>query len=217
MWLEPTVARTMREPSRIALEDVVIRHGESHPTMPSAGIFAGSYSVIEGERVAVSGQDGVGVLAGNTGFERQALVENPNAGNIVGFLPPFIDGPSTVRLRDLYVGPINRSRILWDNTTRRLQPDFFAAYGAYVSPGCTMSLSNAFFEGNGSTEHALVAQGDLSVQNGVVTGASRCAALRSSIAAGTMTLDTVRVEGNGRNEVCVDDAIPALRIPMSPN
>jgi hypothetical protein len=219
MWLEPTVARRMREPSRIALQDVVIRHGESHPMMPSAGIFAGSYSVIEGERVVVSGQDGVGILAGDAGFERQALVENVNAGagNIVGFLPPLIDGPSTVQLRDLYVGSINRSRILYDNTTRRSQPDFFAAYGAYVSPGCTMSLTNAFFEGHGSTEHALVAQGDLSVQNGVVTGASRCAALRSSIAAGTVTLDGVRVQGNGQDEVCVDDAIPALRIPMSPN
>ena len=55
------------------------------------------------------------------------------------------------------------------------------------------------------------------MQNGVVTGASRCAALRSSIAAGTVTLDGVRVQGNGQDEVCVDDAIPALRIPMSPN
>lgn len=219
MLLDPTVARAMREPSRIALQDVVIRHGESHPTMPSAGIFAGSYSVIEGERVVVSGQDGVGILAGDAGFERQALVENisAGAGNIVGFLPPFIDGPSTVQLRELYVGSINRSRILYDNTLRHSQPDFFAAYGAYVSPGCTMSLTNAFFEGHGSTEHALVAQGDISLQYGVVTGASRCAALRSSISAGSVALNGVRVEGNGQNEVCVDDAIPALRVPMSPN
>ncbi|MEZ4394892.1 MAG: hypothetical protein R3A48_27765 [Polyangiales bacterium] len=51
----------------------------------------------------------------------------------------------------------------------------------------------------------------------MVTGTSRCAATRNSLTGGTVALDGVRVQGNARDETCVDDAIPSLRIPMSPD
>ncbi|MEZ4394891.1 MAG: hypothetical protein R3A48_27760 [Polyangiales bacterium] len=158
MWTTPPVALALREPSRIVARDVVILNGESVPSMPSAGVFTGAHSAIEGERVAILDQVGVGVLAGDSGFDRQYLLELVASGarQFAGLLPPFIDGPSTVRLRDLYVGGVRPWRILFDPTTRLSQPDFVAAYGAYVSPRSALDLTNAYFDGASSTENALV-------------------------------------------------------------
>lgn len=219
MWTAPPVALALRTPSRIVAQDVAIVNGESVPSMPSAGMFTGAHSTIEGERIAILHQVGVGILAGDSGFDRQYLLELVASGatRFAGLLPPFIDGPSTMRVRELFVGGVRPWRILFDPTTRLSQPDFVAAYGAYVSPRCALDLTNGYFDGATSTENALVSQGELTARGGVVTGTSRCAATRNSLTGGTVALDGVRVQGNGRDETCVDDAIPSLRIPMSPN
>lgn len=219
MWTAPPVALALRTPSRIVAQDVAIVNGESVPSMPSAGVFTGAHSTFEGERIAILHQVGVGILAGDSGFDRQYLLELVASGatRFAGLLPPFIDGPSTMHMRELYVGGVRPWRILFDPTTRLSQPDFVAAYGAYVSPRCALDLTNAYFDGASSTQNALVSQGELTARGGVLTGTSRCAATRNSLTGGTVVLEGVRVQGNGRDETCVDDAIPSLRIPMSPN
>ena len=50
-----------------------------------------------------------------------------------------------------------------------------------------------------------------------MTGNTRCAALKNQAAGGSVALSSVRVEGNARDEVCVDDSLPSLRLPVSPD
>lgn len=226
MWLPMYGAQLQQQASRVALSDVVVRDSRNVPGQPSFAIAAGANSVTTGERVAVFGQDGAGILAMDSGFDRTAFVDGvarelrldaSARGLLTALLPPTIDGPSSMTLTDVYVGRVRRASILYDPMTRRTQSGSETAYGAFVSPGCTLSITNGYFDGGSTTQTALASLGELTLRGGVVTGSSRCAATRGVTTAGAVTLDGVRVQGNGRDEVCVDDAIPALRLPMSPN
>lgn len=219
MFAPPAAAQALREPSRVTLEDVVIQNGETIPEMPCAGLFGGAYSEVRGTRVSVLRQSGVGILSGDSGFERQALAEAiASAGpQVAALLPPFVDGASSMHLDSLFVGPVRRARIIWDNTTRRSQPDFVTSYGAIVSRACDLSLVDAHFEGGSATETALVSQGTLTLRGGVVRGTTRCAITRNGPAGAVVSLDDVILQGNAQNEVCNDETIPLIRLPMSPN
>jgi hypothetical protein len=156
------------------------------------------------------------------GFDREAVVTwarrmGSQTALIVPFLPASMDGPSTVALEDVFVGAVRRAPILFDPETRLLQPASAAAFGAFTAPGCSMQIQSGIFEGENSTESALVSLGQLSLRGGVVTGNTRCAALRNSVAGGRVELTSVRVEGNARDEACVDDTLPSLRLPVSPD
>jgi len=173
MWLPMYGAMFQEQPSRVALSDVVIRDSRNVSGQPSFAVAAGANSVTTGERVAVFAQDGAGLLAMESGFDRAAFVDGVSRslrldmsarGLITALLPPAIDGPSWMTLTDVYVGRVRRASLLYDPMTRRTEPGSETAYGAFVSPGCTLSITNGYFDG-----------------------------------------------------VCVDEAIPALRLPMSPN
>ena len=208
--------------ARISLHDVVLRASRRNAASVSTALTAGANSTVTGARLTVSGQEGAALVAMEAGFDREAVVTwarrmGSQAALIVPFLPASMDGPSTVALEDVFVGAVRRAPILFDPETRLLQPSSAAAFGAYTAPGCSMQIRNGTFEGDNATESALVALGQLTLRGGVVTGNTRCAALRNSVAGGSVELTSVRVEGNARDEACVDDTLPSLRLPVSPD
>ena len=212
----------VREASRVDVRDLVLRESRRHPAAVSTALTAGANSTITGARVSVSSQQGAALVAMEAGFDRAALVDwarrmGSGPAALVPFLPASIDGPSTMSLEDVFVGAVIRAPILYDVDTRMLQPDSEGAFGAFAAPGCTMQIRNGIFEGANSTESALVSLGQLSLQVGLLTGSTRCATLRNSAAGGSVELTSVRVTGNARDEACVDDALPSLRLPVSPN
>ena len=212
----------VREASRVEVHDVLLRASRRNAASVSTALTAGANSTVTGARLSVSGQEGAALVAMEAGFDREAVVNwarrmGSQAALIVPFLPASMDGPSTVALEDVFVGAVRRAPILFDPETRLLQPSSAAAFGAYTAPGCAMQIRNGTFEGDNATESALVSLGQLTLRGGVVTGNTRCAALRNSFAGGSVELTSVRVEGNARDEACVDDTLPSLRLPVSPD
>jgi len=212
----------VREASRVEVHDVVLRASRRNAASVSTAVTAGANSTVTGARLSVSGQEGSALVAMEAGFDREAVVTwarrmGSQTALIVPFLPASMDGPSTVALEDVFVGAVRRAPILFDPETRLLQPASAAAFGAFTAPGCSMQIQSGIFEGENSTESALVSLGQLSLRGGVVTGNTRCAALRNSVAGGRVELTSVRVEGNARDEACVDDTLPSLRLPVSPD
>lgn len=212
----------VREASRVEVRDVVVRESRRATASASTAITAGANSVIAGARVSVSAQQGAALVAMEAGFDRAAVVDwarrmGSAGAALVPFLPASIDGPSSVLLEDVFVGAVLRAPILYDVETRVLRPNSEGAFGAYAAPGCAMRIRNGIFEGANITESALVSLGQLSLQVGVVTGSTRCAALRNNAAGGVVALTSVRVTGNARDEACVDDTLPSLRLPVSPD
>ncbi|MFO0625786.1 MAG: hypothetical protein U0325_09245 [Polyangiales bacterium] len=212
----------MREPSRVEVYDVVVRSSRRHPTAVAAALAAGANSFLTGERVSISAQEGAALVAMEAGFDRAAVVEwarhvGGGAALLVPFLPASIDGTSTVALDGVFVGAVTRAPILYDAQTRMLSDESPRAWGAYTAPGCTMTLRNGVFDGANTTTSALVSLGQLTLQRGTVTGHTGCAVLRSSAVGGQVSLDSVQMTGNARDEACVDDALPLLRLPVSPN
>jgi hypothetical protein len=212
----------VREASRVDVRDLVLRESRRHPAAVSTALTVGANSIITGARVSVSSQQGAALVAMEAGFDRAALVDwarrmGSGPAALVPFLPVSIDGPSTMSLEDVFVGAVVRAPILYDVDTRMLQPNSEGAFGAFAAPGCTMQIRNGIFEGANATESALVSLGQLSLRVGLLTGSTRCATLRNSAAGGSVELTSVRVTGNARDEACVDDALPSLRLPVSPN
>jgi hypothetical protein len=212
----------VREASRVEVHDVVLRASRRNAASVSTAVTAGANSTVTGARLSVSEQEGAALVAMEAGFDREAVVTwarrmGSQTALIVPFLPASMDGPSTVALEDVFVGAVRRAPILFDPETRLLQPASAAAFGAFTAPGCSMQIQSGIFEGENSTESALVSLGQLSLRGGVVTGNTRCAALRNSVAGGRVELTSVRVEGNARDEACVDDTLPSLRLPVSPD
>lgn len=212
----------VREASRVEVRDVVVRASRRAPAAVSTALTAGANSSVTGVRVSVSAQEGAGLVAMEAGFDRAAVVDwarrmGGGGAALVPFLPASIDGPSSVVLEDVFVGAVRRAPILYDVETRTLQPNSEGAFGAYAAPGCAMRIHHGIFEGANTTESALVSLGQLSLTVGVVTGNTRCAALRNNAAGGRVDLTSVRVTGNVRDEACVDDGLPSLRLPVSPD
>ncbi|MEZ4392193.1 MAG: hypothetical protein R3A48_13945 [Polyangiales bacterium] len=215
-----------RVPSRVALTDAVIRDSRRSPNSVAFGIAAASNSEVTGSRVTVLNQEGAGILATDSGFDRREFVEGLSRtamlsegarGLLTAVLPPNLDGPSRIDLREVYVGPIRRSPVLWDPASRELRAETTGAFGAFASFGCTLRLAQAYIDGHGVTEVGVASQGTLELTDSVVTRATGCAATRSDAVDAVLSVGSTRVRGNGRDEVCTDPGLPALRLPMSPN
>lgn len=218
--------RIQASPSYLSFEDLVIRDTQNVPGRVSVGLAASANSLVVGRRLALLGQQGAAILASDTGFDREYIVggvsrtfhwDRTAEAIFRGSLPLDLDGPSRMVIDGLFVGPVRSSPILYDPETRSTRADSMGAFGAFVSPGCSLEASGAYFDGRDLTDSALVSQGTLRVTRGHISGTTRCAGQRSTATAAQLGLDSVTLDGNVRNEVCVDTSLPNIRLPMSPN
>ncbi len=73
-------------------------------------------------------------------------------------------------------------------------------------------------DGSPSAEIGLASLGATTLHRGVITRHTGCAAtLNNTNGSASITLDSITLSGNGRDATCADDALPAVRLPLSPN
>jgi len=225
--LNAVAGRTVDPRARIALEDVIVRDARPLERYPAAGIITGVAGFITGRRVSVDQQPGLGIAIGDFGFETDALLAGGMRSGLLRadqapalrvLLGPTLDGPSTATLDGVFVRGIRRWRIGYEPSTPDRPLDDLGAYSFYTGPRCTFTATDVTLDGTPSAEIGLASLGATTLRRGVIARHSGCAAtLNNTNGSAAITLDSITLSGNRRDATCADDALPAVRLPLSPN
>ena len=212
---------------QLALEDVIVRDARPVERYPAAGIMTGVAGIITGRRVSVDQQPGIGIAVADFGYNtddalaggvRSGLLRAEQVPALRVLLGPVLDGPSTATLDGVFVRGPRRWRVGYEPATPDRPLDTFGAYGVYTGPRCAFTGTDVTLDGAPAAEIGVASLGVTTLRRGVITGHSGCAAsLSNTTGAAAITLDAFTLSGNGRDAVCADDALPAVRLPLSPN
>lgn len=225
--LNAAAGRTVDPRVRLALEDVIVRDARPLERYPAAGIVTGTAGLITGRRVSVDQQPGLGIAIADFGYDtdgalaggvRSRLLRQDQVAALRVLLGPVLDGPSTATLDGVFVRGIRRWRVGYEPATPDRPLDHFGAYGFYTGPRCTFTASDVTLDGTPSAEVGVASLGATTLHRGVITRHTGCAAtLNNTNGSASITLDPVTLSGNGRDAICADDTLPAVRLPLSPN
>lgn len=223
MTLWPPGQAFLEGPTRVNLRDVAVARAQPTDRYAAAGILASAGTRIEGERVSVEGQYGVGVAAVDDGLHRGLLsniLRTAFPGNmqtqnlIVTILGSNLDGPSAIDLAGVYLGPVSPWRTLYDLQNAGDQPSYVAAWGAYASPASSLRLRDARIEGGSSTDIGVVSGGASSVTRAVVRGVRACGTATLSSVTGA-SLEVRDVDVRDAVGACQESTLPRVRLPLS--
>jgi len=225
LW--PQGRRFSEDPTRMTLEDIAIAGANPDPRYPATAIVAAAGTALTARRVAVTRQRGIGVAAVDDGFNREAVLGAlmrsfgllpAQVGLAVAILGPNLDGASSLTIDGLYTSRVDPWRVLLDLQNPAAQPEYRAAWGAYASPGATLTLRDATLDGEGGTERAVVSGGAVSLERAVVSRHRGCAlATLGSVMDATLLTHDVTSRGNGGDGICRDPALPRVHLPVSSN
>ncbi|MBK8697760.1 MAG: hypothetical protein IPN17_37305 [Deltaproteobacteria bacterium] len=225
--LDAVAGRTVDPRARIALEDVIVRDARPLERYPAAGIITGVAGFITGRRVSVDQQPGLGIAISAFGYDtdaalaggvRSGLLRQDQVATLRVLLGPVLDGPSTATFEGVFVRGIRRWRIGYEASTPDRPLDDLGSYSFYTGPRCTFTASDVTLDGAPSAEIGLASLGATTLHRGVIARHTGCAAtLNNTNGSASITLDSFTLSGNGRDAVCADDALPAVRLPLSPN
>nr|MBK7065842.1 hypothetical protein [Deltaproteobacteria bacterium] len=149
---------------------------------------------------------------------RRPVARQDQVATLRVLLGPVLDGPSTATLDGVFVRGIRRWRVGYEASTPDRPLDDLGAYSFYTGPRCTFTATDVTLDGSPSAEIGLASLGATTLRRGVVTRHTGCAAtLNNTNGSASITLDSITLSGNGRDATCADDALPSVRLPLSPN
>ncbi len=221
----PPAQRLVGHLTRIDLEDVVV--ARSNPTFASgpAGVVAAAGTEVTARRLAITNQHGIGVATVDDGFNRELLIgalgrtlHLSDAERVVValLLGPNLDAASAMNIDGLYVPRIDPWNVLVDLQNPTALPNFRASWGAYAAPGCSLTIRDATFDGEGVTDRAVVAGGAVSLDRAVISRYHGCAlATLSTVSDAAITTHDTSLRANGGDSVCRETSLPRVRLPLS--
>ncbi|MBK6535025.1 MAG: right-handed parallel beta-helix repeat-containing protein [Deltaproteobacteria bacterium] len=225
--LNMVLGRPVDPRALVTLEDVIVRNARPLERYPSFGVGTGVAGAMTGRRVSVDQQPSIAVVAADFGFPTEVLLAYAvragllPAANIAALrilLGPVLDGPSSVAIDGLFVRGARRWLIDYDPITFATPFNVFGSYSFYTGPRCTFTATDVTLDGSPSAEIGLASLGATTLRRGVITRHTGCAAtLNNTNGSAAITLDSITLSGNGRDATCADDALPSVRLPLSPN
>lgn len=225
--LNAIAGRAVDPRARIALEDVIVRDARPVERYPAAGIITGVAGLLSGRRVSVDQQPGLGIAIADFGYDtdgalaggvRSGLLRQDQVATLRVLLGPVLDGPSAATFEGVFVRGIRRWRIGYEPSTPDRPLDDLGAYSFHTGPRCTFTATDVTLDGSPSAEVGLASLGATTLRRGVITRHSGCATtLNNTNGSASITLDSMTLSGNGRDATCADDAVPSVRLPLSPD